>query len=219
MSRPLVLGHRGAPALARENTVAAFRAALDEGADGVELDVQCTADGALVLHHDTVVSGRPVHHRTLAELRAALGPLDTLDDALAALPAAAWVFVEIKRQISARERDVVERVCALVAGRDHTWVGSFDPLVAKLVPAPIRRGWIVDRETLGPGGSLAADVDVVSLEHPLATGPLLDTVQAQTLAWPVDAEDDLDRCFARFPRLGGVITKHPARARARWEAR
>jgi glycerophosphoryl diester phosphodiesterase len=48
----LVLAHRGANRLAPENTVPAMREAVDRGADGVELDVHRTADGALVVRHD-----------------------------------------------------------------------------------------------------------------------------------------------------------------------
>jgi len=49
----LLLAHRGLPAVDRpENTVRAVRAALDGGADGVELDVRVTADGVLALCHD-----------------------------------------------------------------------------------------------------------------------------------------------------------------------
>jgi glycerophosphoryl diester phosphodiesterase len=47
-----VIGHRGARRLAVENTVESLRIALQEGADGVEFDVQQTADGELVLFHD-----------------------------------------------------------------------------------------------------------------------------------------------------------------------
>lgn len=49
--RPLVIGHRGAAALARENSLAAIEAAAAAGADGVELDVLRTDDGRLVLAH------------------------------------------------------------------------------------------------------------------------------------------------------------------------
>src|SRR5512138_1617646 len=50
--RPLVLGHRGASADAPENTLAAFRLALAQGADGVELDVWRCATGEVVVAHD-----------------------------------------------------------------------------------------------------------------------------------------------------------------------
>lgn len=50
--RPLVYGHRGARREAPENTMRAFELAMDQGADGIELDVRVTADRALVIHHD-----------------------------------------------------------------------------------------------------------------------------------------------------------------------
>jgi len=50
--KPLVVGHRGAAGLLPENTLAAFRAACELGADAVELDVLVSADGELVVHHD-----------------------------------------------------------------------------------------------------------------------------------------------------------------------
>lgn len=53
--RCLVIAHRGASAAAPENTLAAFRLAADQGADGIELDVQATADGHLVVIHDATI--------------------------------------------------------------------------------------------------------------------------------------------------------------------
>lgn len=50
---PLVIAHRGASADAPENTLAAFRTAIDAGADGVEFDVQLASDGIPVVIHDT----------------------------------------------------------------------------------------------------------------------------------------------------------------------
>ncbi|HPQ45643.1 MAG TPA: glycerophosphodiester phosphodiesterase [Syntrophales bacterium] len=47
-----VIGHRGAAGLAPENTLAAFKRALNLGIDAVELDILITADGKIVVHHD-----------------------------------------------------------------------------------------------------------------------------------------------------------------------
>jgi len=75
LAYPLVIGHRGASAYAPENTLAAFRLALEQGADGIELDAKLTADGHIVVIHDQTVdrttggSGK-VREKTLAELRA-----------------------------------------------------------------------------------------------------------------------------------------------------
>jgi glycerophosphoryl diester phosphodiesterase len=56
MSRhPQVFAHRGAKSVAPENTLPAFQRALEMGVDGIELDVQCTRDGEMVVIHDFTV--------------------------------------------------------------------------------------------------------------------------------------------------------------------
>lgn len=52
MTTPLIIGHRGASAVAPENTMAAFREAIRVGADGIEFDVRLTSDGVPVVIHD-----------------------------------------------------------------------------------------------------------------------------------------------------------------------
>ena len=51
-NRPLVFAHRGANRVAPENTLPAFEAAIRLGADGIELDVQYSSDGKLIIFHD-----------------------------------------------------------------------------------------------------------------------------------------------------------------------
>ena len=53
--RPLILAHRGASAQAPENTLAAFKLALEQGAHGFELDAKLSADGEVVVIHDSSV--------------------------------------------------------------------------------------------------------------------------------------------------------------------
>lgn len=52
MKTPLIIGHRGASAVAPENTLAAFRRALSDGADGIEFDVRLARDAVPVVFHD-----------------------------------------------------------------------------------------------------------------------------------------------------------------------
>jgi glycerophosphoryl diester phosphodiesterase len=65
------IGHRGAPSLATENTLAGFAAALELGVDGVELDVRLSADGAVLVMHDDTVDRTTCGHGAVAELTAA----------------------------------------------------------------------------------------------------------------------------------------------------
>lgn len=53
---PKVMGHRGAKALAPENTLASMKAAAEAGATWVEFDVMLTADGEPVIHHDETLT-------------------------------------------------------------------------------------------------------------------------------------------------------------------
>lgn len=55
MKLPLIIGHRGASAVAPENTTAAFREAIAVGADGIEFDVRLTRDGVPVVIHDSTL--------------------------------------------------------------------------------------------------------------------------------------------------------------------
>ena len=71
----IVLGHRGASGYAPENTLEAFKLAMDMGADGFELDVHLSKDGELVVIHDETVDRTTdgtgfVGEMTLAQLKA-----------------------------------------------------------------------------------------------------------------------------------------------------
>jgi glycerophosphoryl diester phosphodiesterase len=55
MRKPLIIAHRGASALAPENTFAAFRQAIADGAEGLEFDVRLSKDGKVVVFHDATL--------------------------------------------------------------------------------------------------------------------------------------------------------------------
>ena len=65
-----VFAHRGASAAAPENTLPAFQKALDMGVDGIELDVQCSRDGELVVIHNFDVDATTDGHGPVASLAA-----------------------------------------------------------------------------------------------------------------------------------------------------
>ena len=132
MVQPLVLAHRGARRRAPENTLEAFSAARDLGADGVELDVRRTRDGVLVLHHDPAPPDGPVL-ATLehAEVRDRFPSIPTLTEALDVCEGL-LVNVEIKNLPWEADFDadesVADAVVDLVAargGRDRVLVSSF----------------------------------------------------------------------------------------------
>ncbi|MDE3015695.1 MAG: hypothetical protein KGI29_02075 [Pseudomonadota bacterium] len=113
----LRIAHRGASAAAPENTMSAFRKALELGADAVECDVHVSKDGeAVVIHDDTLertTSGRGrVADFTLKELKGFVAGggerIPTLEELLAFAADRLMVFIEIKAA------DAVPRVAELV---------------------------------------------------------------------------------------------------------
>jgi glycerophosphoryl diester phosphodiesterase len=167
---PLILGHRGASARVTENTLEAFVKAKEEGADGVELDVQCCGSGEVVVFHDRdlkrlLKDDRSLLSVKLSELRklklAGGETVPTLDDVLDALPAGFLVNVELKGQGTGRGLGLVEGVCRVLDRHPKKSVlcSSFDPGLLALLrirrPAvlrgllfhqeqslPLRRGWL-----------------------------------------------------------------------------
>lgn len=136
-----LVAHRGASALAPENTVLAVRRAAELGADLVEVDVHLSADRRLVVHHDaarTLPGGERVvlRDRDAAELTAIdVGgqPMPLLADVLAAATQTMiGVYVELKADATA---DALAELLATIppAARPDMICGSFDPtLVGRL---------------------------------------------------------------------------------------
>jgi glycerophosphoryl diester phosphodiesterase len=77
MHKPLIVAHRGSSARAPENTLAAFRQAIADGAEGVEFDVRLSKDGEVVVFHDSTlrrIAGKTEHVSSLTA--AELGRID-----------------------------------------------------------------------------------------------------------------------------------------------
>lgn len=117
----LVLGHRGASAAFGDNTAAAFAGAVEQGADGVELDVRRTADGQMaVSHDDTLPDGTVLVRTRFVDL-----PRTVIDlaKALEVCEPLAMVNIEIKNWPDDRDFDPTEQlaaaVVALVSARDE----------------------------------------------------------------------------------------------------
>ncbi len=93
MSRPLLLGHRGARASKQvpENTLASFDLCLAQGCDGFEFDVRRSADGAAVVCHDPVIGGLRIDGTPARPLS-----LPALDQVLQRFSAKAFLDIELK---------------------------------------------------------------------------------------------------------------------------
>lgn len=132
MKKTLVIAHRGFHRDFPENTIESFKAATDIGADGVEFDVQETADGQFVIHHDDDIGGRSISSLSLAEIavcRVGGGYcIPSLQEALEVLGSGLVLLIELKQVRS------LEKLLSLL--RSHvdeafTVLVSFDAALIK----------------------------------------------------------------------------------------
>lgn len=123
MTTPQVVAHRGSSALHADNSWAAFEAAVADGADTIECDVQGTRDGELVIRHELTIGTRLIAECAAAEIEAMEPGLVRLADLLAWAPRAnIGLLVEVK------DPNFVLPIGATVAAspwRERIVIGSF----------------------------------------------------------------------------------------------
>jgi glycerophosphoryl diester phosphodiesterase len=129
LPQPVIFAHRGASTHAPENTLAAFELAIEQGADGIELDVKLSADGHVIVIHDATVDrttgahGR-VKDMSLAELRSLDAgnffgarfqgeKIPTLEEVFETVGKKTFINVELTNYNAPRDH-LVESVCLLV---------------------------------------------------------------------------------------------------------
>jgi glycerophosphoryl diester phosphodiesterase len=233
----IVIGHRGAPRIAPENTPAAFAAAVAVGADGVELDVRRTAGGGFALHHDErLADGRAIASLTRAALPAEVADLAEGLDACRDL---ALVNVEIKNWPADGDFDpslgfvdaVAEALLARPADdRSRLLVSCFHlPSVDRMreVAPELATAWLV----VGPANATApgepdpvaalvaetADHGHAALHphHAFVTPALVDAAHVAGLAVNTWTCDDPDRIrWLAAIGVDGIVTNVPDVARA-----
>src|SRR5678810_388088 len=101
---PIAISHRGLRATATENSIPAFEAAIEAGAEGIELDVHASGDGVIFVHHDPVflmddafTAFASADSSTISKAKlAGAESIPTLDQTLEAIGTRARVFIEIK---------------------------------------------------------------------------------------------------------------------------
>jgi glycerophosphoryl diester phosphodiesterase len=204
-----VFAHRGCTHGFVENTLDAFTEARRLGADGVELDVRLTADGALAVHHDAAIPGVGV----IAELDVADLPahVPLLADVLAVCDPMV-VNVEIKNAPQDPGWDEGEAVADLTAAAIEEAGWTERVLVSSFQVATLRAVQAADgRLAVGALWGFAADPGA-ALEEAVAAGfravhPFVSSVTPDLVerahsaglavnAWTVNAPDDLQAMVA-----------------------
>jgi len=225
--RPLVVAHRGYSGRYPENTLSAFSAALKPGVDGVEMDIQTSADGHLIVCHDTTVDrttdsqGR-IGSLTLERIRSfdagswfdphfAGERVPTLPEVLDLLQGRATPFIEVKEPgyegLLARlleDRSLVSGVVVI-----SFWADVLRRL-QDLLPG-LRLGFL----TVNPSDLarvLEMQIPVLSIQHDAVSEELVDRAHRQRVQVSCWTAND-PRDIARLIDLGvdAITSDHPDR--------
>jgi glycerophosphoryl diester phosphodiesterase len=197
-SEVLIVGHRGAPDCAPENTMASFREGIRQGANIIELDVRLSADRRVVVFHDetldrTTDGSGPLVEQTLADLqsldagqwyhpRFAGETIPTLDEVLAWARDNVPLFIELKHS-GVPTPELGEQVVQLITTHrmtDQAMVISFAHQALK---------WIKEHSTAIATGALYYEpgTDPITLAQDLGAGTVLPL-------WHLITSTEVARC-------------------------
>ena len=228
------IAHRGASGRAPENTLAAFKSAIEFGVDAVELDLHGTADGEIVVIHDSTLDRTTdlrgyINETTLETIQSADAggwfdaefageSVPTLTEALACIGKAAIAVLEIKDPL------IAEAVVAKIHETDtldFTVVISFHTAVLQTIRAlepRIATGWLIGNhneqrspvrlcQQLGQLGS-----SLLNVNHLLITAEFAYEVRRRGIALWCWTVDDVAR-MGEMQTFGvqGITSNYPER--------
>ena len=221
-NRPLIIAHRGWSGRFTENTLPAIRAALDLGADFVEIDVHETRDGEIVVFHDyrlrrlCGVRGC-VRDATIAKIKRLNPSIPTLAEALHICRGKARALIEIKRadprkvaaviENCSMERDVIVFSLSIPRMKQFARASPDIPRFG-LVARNLRSALFIFRSPLSIQG--------LGLSHRLVVSPAVVRAVHQRgwklFVWTVNRAAEMQRLAAWG--VDGLITNHPDRAKS-----
>jgi len=217
---PVVIAHRGASTVELENTLAAFRAAAGQGADGVELDVHATLDGEIIVLHDPSIMGLPIAQARmsdLSQLKLLNGePLPTLAQALDVIgPLKAFVEVKVlDPRWDDRLLETLERGPNPSGYAVHSFAFHVVRRLREKRPN-LPTGVLSEVATRDPKRTLDdAKSQTLWQEHTTLEESLVEAVHglgASVIAWTVDNPSEMEQLVSWG--VDGICTNHPERTR------
>ncbi|MFI1205778.1 LamG-like jellyroll fold domain-containing protein [Streptomyces sp. NPDC020883] len=221
--RTYTVGHRGAPKLAPENTIASLQTAIDRGADWIETDVQFTKDGQPVIMHDPTVdrmtNGKGRIDQLTAEEISKLtvkggGRVPTLEEVLTLLKGTSTrLLLEIKGTQTSASVDHALRLVSEAGLTERTMAQSFDEDVVRYAVASAYKTKVaLLRDNLDPDPVATAHkfslsayaVNFNGLSISPAAVDELKSAGVEVFVWTVDRDSDWQA--ATTWGVDGIIT-------------
>lgn len=232
--KTLSFAHRGFTAAAPENSLAAFRAAIELGVDGIELDVRVCASGEVVVFHDAEIermttSSGEVKALTIKELRetrllfkgkATDEGVPTLEEVLELVHGRAVLNVEIKHDSLPAGHQIEKKVVALLKefnAFESTVISCFHPLVVRRlrkIDPKVLNGFLLESNFNVRNSEMLftkiSGARMVHLEKGLLSKSLFNKIKDRgygCLVWTVNEKVEMQK----FLNMGvdGIITDKP----------
>ena len=224
-----ITAHRGDSSEAPENTIPAFKAAIESGADWIELDVGVTKDGVLVVLHDEDLKrvagdSRKIGELTFEEVRrldvgSSFGPdfrgvgIPSLEEVLDYCQGRVLLNIEIKYR-KGQDLAFIPRLVDLICQREmlnQCMITSFNYgclQMVKIFEPALKTGLISSRPIAQPEIYTSADNFVLSIEliEP-DTVNRIHELGKEVIAWTVNDQYSVEKC--RKARTDNIITDNP----------
>ncbi|MGO4270705.1 glycerophosphodiester phosphodiesterase [Paenibacillus sp. TAF58] len=234
--KPIIIGHRGAAGEAPENTLASFALAVEQGAEGIELDVHITKDGEIVVCHDATLdrttngSGLICDH-SWSELKsldagawfseAFTGErLPLLCEVFDLLPRGFFINVEVKHAYEGRMERALLALLRESSRMENVVISSFDHKVIHRIKQaePALKVGLLYAANLIDHTAYAGQmgVDVFSLHphhHCIEQEDVAAAVASGLAVYPYTVNELSDYRRMIASGVSGIITDYPARLR------
>lgn len=210
--------HRGYTAKFPDNTLEAFEAAVELGADGVEFDVRESADSTFVIFHDARVRGKAIDKLEYADIRKielkGKYRIPTLEETIDLLAKRIILQIELKQ---VRSLDNFLSLLKTRTGPDDAVVSSFNTDLVSRVSAGapgFRTAVITGSPVIKPSELMEqARCSGIVARHPFVTADTVDRIHSRNgfcYIWGGRTPED----FRQLIRLGvdGIISDFPDRA-------
>jgi len=224
-----IIGHRGAPAYAPENTISSFAKAIELGVDIIECDVRRCASGQLVVFHDTTVDRITngagfIAQKTLDELKelrvCGYEKIPTLHEMLDYIDRRAKVYLELK------SHNIIDDILAIIDDYvvHKQWryedflIGSFDHTqllnIKKGRPAIKVVALIYGIPNALNAYLACLNSDIVCLDTEFITKEMTEEIHGQNMlvyVFTVNHQEELEQSL--LYQVDGIITDDPLRMR------
>jgi glycerophosphoryl diester phosphodiesterase len=223
--QPMIFSHRGANTFEPENSLEAFKKAMELGCDGIEMDLRYTASGDIIVFHDrnlvrmTSQKGN-VHQLSLSEIRKiALNNgssrlIPTFQEALELIGDKVLINLDVKRE-RFRSNGFEEKILKTLSDfglRDNIIISSFNPLVLKKIAriSPQSHLGFIIRNRSQILMQTRMSLKSLHINYRILSKKYVKAKQAKgikIIPWTIDEKEDM----IHFNEMGvdGIITNRP----------